>query len=387
MSIDELVALFDVIDIAPDDFPVRCSIAKARMPSRWPTAALPHTGRIGCGSSVSLRDAHRAAVGEAIEIASLAVWDEESLVPEQAHDNQHASHMISELLGFSSYQIAEREGLNTCLAELDNIPIASRLEEREWILARDAWTDENVFVPAASVYLDYRGDRPSMADTNGCAAAEDNETAKLRALLEAIERDATGRWWYAQRARSRVAPGDSYLFEKLQSRDFSPRLYDITSDIGVPVVAAAGTVSNKYVALGFGAGLSHETAAEKALSEMAMMALKLEGAVHTGWTDASLSIWMSEARPETPPLSSSNYAGTCPCSLNGLEEVLQKCRRAKIRLAFFDQSRSEFGLKVWRAISPDLCHWKPRFGKIRLLAKDSRDLSRSDTLNPVLLRV
>lgn len=44
-------------------------------------------------------------------------------------------------------------------------------------------------------------------------------------------------------------------------------------------------------------------------------------------------------------------------------------------------TRPQLGIPVIRALSTDLCHFKPRFGRERLLAEDSRDCGRP--LEPV----
>ena len=61
--------------------------------------------------------------------------------------------------------------------------------------------------------------------------------------------------------------------------------------------------------------------------------------------------------------------------------------RAGCRIAFVDLTRPAFGVPVIRAVAPDLCHYKPRFGHHRLLAPDLRDLApvRSTRPNPMPL--
>lgn len=395
MMIDQLLPLYDVIDIAPQGWPIHCAVAipNARALEHWPdypAAALPQAGRIGSGCGTDVRAARLAAVGEAVEIASLSFWGDEATT-RVAGDG--ATYRAEDLLGFSAEQLGDRDGWNRRLAGGDHVPAGHRLQTSEWVCALAASNADSVFVPADLVYLDFGNEVPSMADTNGCAAAADPETARLKALLEAIERDATGRWWYGQRQRP-VLPQDGLdsaaaLFDDLQAFGLAPCLIDITTDIGVPVVAARGTVKGRFLALGFSAGMTVEEAATKALTEMAQMALKIEGAAETGQADRALTAWMMEVRPESEPLVSGMASKTVEPRrpLTGLDKVLHLCAGCSVRIAFVDQTRPGFGLDVWRVLSPDLCHWKPRLGRSRLLAPDAGDIRRRAGTNPVLLRI
>lgn len=164
------------------------------------------------------------------------------------------------------------------------------------------------------------------------------------------------------------------------------RLIDLTTDLRVPVVAAAGETERGAVALGFSAAATYGKAAQSALEETAKMLLIL-------WADKvgqtlrpGLARWVQEVSFTTEALSlvtSGPYEPPEPPPSIG---TLLHDKR--IRLAFIDRTRPEFGVAVWRAVSPDLCHWKPRFGRPRLLAEDELNAGRVDAdLNPILLRI
>ena len=53
---------------------------------------------------------------------------------------------------------------------------------------------------------------------------------------------------------------------------------------------------------------------------------------------------------------------------------VEACRSAGIGLWFADLTRGAVGVPAVRAISPDLCHIKPRFARPRLLQADAGDL-------------
>ncbi|MCA6119086.1 YcaO-like family protein [Bradyrhizobium sp. WSM 1738] len=112
----------------------------------------------------------------------------------------------------------------------------------------------------------------------GSAAGPSRDAAALHGLLELIERDAASLWWRGgQLARSIPAQDPACivaeeLLEKLRHGVSSPRrtwLLDITTDIGVPCVAA---VSCRADGSGFACGLAArpalDTAARSAIVEM-----------------------------------------------------------------------------------------------------------------------
>ncbi len=71
-----------------------------------------------------------------------------------------------------------------------------------------------------------------------------------------------------------------------------------------------------------------------------------------------------------------------------MQRLLRRLGELQIRLAFVDHTRADVGLPVWRAVSRDLCHWKPRFGRKRLQAPDAAGAPHAaDAPNRVLLRL
>jgi len=117
----------------------------------------------------------------------------------------------------------------------------------------------------------------------GSAAGRSRETAALHGLLELIERDAAGLWWRGgQLGRSIPAQHEASgtaenLLRQLRHGAPAPRrtrLLDITTDIGVPCVAA---VSCKPDGSGFAVGLAArptlEAAVRSAIIEMCQLEL------------------------------------------------------------------------------------------------------------------
>ena len=110
----------------------------------------------------------------------------------------------------------------------------------------------------------------------GSAAGTSFEGAALHGLLELIERDAASLWWNGGSRGRAVAPeveaGVQALLRELRAGAPVPRrswLLDITTDIGVPVVAAMSCRTDGFgFAFGLAARLTLEAAARAATLEM-----------------------------------------------------------------------------------------------------------------------
>ena len=87
------------------------------------------------------------------------------------------------------------------------------------------------------------------------------EAAHLAALLELIERDATGIWWYGRCRRPGLDParlGEPALHAAIEARTQGGQtvhLLNLTHDLRVPVVAAILFRDEQLLGLGFGCKL------------------------------------------------------------------------------------------------------------------------------------
>jgi ribosomal protein S12 methylthiotransferase accessory factor len=111
----------------------------------------------------------------------------------------------------------------------------------------------------------------------GCGAGPDPLTATLHGLCELIERDAVALWLRGG-ARPRVVPPGpgATLLSQLRETVTSRRtwLLDITSDLGVPVVAALACNQDGFgLSRGFACRPTLDAAANSALLELAQMEL------------------------------------------------------------------------------------------------------------------
>jgi ribosomal protein S12 methylthiotransferase accessory factor len=402
MRVDELGRHFKVFDLSPPGWPVSVSAALALPEIRtaiptFPEAALAEYGRHASGRGADAASSRRGAVAEAVEIASLCEWGDERLIQGTAEDVPLSYLPLSACLGFSETQLANRDTENRRLSGLDFVPALPAQDiPLSWVFALDPVRRMHVLVPADAVLIGReRPDVVAFADTNGCAAGPTATAARLAALLELIERDATGRWWYGARRRKMLDPASlpdpaSRHVDWARATGRILRLFDITTDLAIPVVGAMLAQSDgRGVTLGFAARGRLVEAAQDAIAEAMQMHLLADaGNARTPGTRS----WFAEVTTSTPPLDPGGKLHPVsdvqvrPGEEDLFATCLLACSRFDIEVLFLDRTRKEFGVPVWQALAPALCHWKPRLGRPRLLAEDPNDLT-APVLNPVLLRV
>jgi ribosomal protein S12 methylthiotransferase accessory factor len=155
----------------------------------------------------------------------------------------------------------------------------------DWVPGICLADGEPVLVPA-DLCLRRPRDRRALGLTSplstGCAAGPTPEAARLRALLELVERDAVALWWIGGRRALPLAleaPALQGAIELIAAlRQGRPErtswLLDITTDLGIPSVAAVSVdADGSGLACGFAARLSLPEAARSALLEMCQMEL------------------------------------------------------------------------------------------------------------------
>lgn len=167
---------------------------------------------------------------------------------------------------------------------------ALRLLPREagitMVEATDLLSGATVPVPAQAVYLDCAAvlSEPLQqdADSTGCAVGPDRDKATETALWECVERDAVALWWHGNRRGAGVPlemidTHQPRLFWWLHQRARVTRLFDVTTDIGLPViVAVASDGDGRVVAVGSAARPEAADAALAAVTEMVQTEVGLE---------------------------------------------------------------------------------------------------------------
>lgn len=395
-SVDPLDQLAPYFDVAVAQFGpgiyLCAAVPNDRALSRWPDfprAAQPESGRIGTGCGIDETSCRRSGLGEAVELAASCFWGNEPLVLASAAELGAEAVEIDLLNGFTPGQLARRDAWNDQWRGYDWRPRpAARRTPRHWIEARDCATGRIGLLPAEFVLIGMReaGDEEAaaIADSNGCACGPTPDAARLSALLELIERDAVGRWWFGMRRRPNLPPEVfepwPELFRHLTTRRRHTRLFDLTTDLAVPVVAAVSfEPDGSVVALGSAARASLAAAALAAAAEMTAVETSLPPWREIA-ADTVAGMWLREASAAVPPLDETTpHAGGIGAEAIPVEALLAHCieaaERCGCRVFFVDLTRSCLGVPVFRAVSPELCHTKPRLGKLRLLAPDHRDLA------------
>jgi ribosomal protein S12 methylthiotransferase accessory factor YcaO len=251
--------------------------------------------------------------------------------------------------------------------------------ERNVFRLRDGFTEvlaQNLsggsarYFSAQRIYLDWAAvcGEPLVfdADSNGTASGSSWQDALDRATLECIERDAMAIWWYGRQQRphlpasclDRLAPRLSWWLSQRQKHF---QLIDITSDNGVPVVAAVSYDDNgRHVAIGTAAATETERAAISAVTEMVQM----EVSMMMGAPDEELQNWLAKASVfEMPQFKPSGIAARIAASTGDAQRQLMD---AGHQIFAVDLTRSGDLLSTARVIAPTLSalHRAPDFERI-----------------------
>ena len=197
--------------------------------------------------------------------------------------------------------------------------------------------------------------------------------AALRAILELCERDAAAMWWLGGCRPKRfplehpATRAGAELIERLRQGETARRtmLFDITTDIGVPVVAAVSVDRDgKGMACGLSSRLLASDAATAAVLEMCQMEMAAPVAeakrAEGGDTVLNEADRRHLRRAEFAaadcellhPRDMSPHAESVPAA--GLEGLAGHLRDRGIRLLMVDHTRQDIGVAVARAVSPDL---------------------------------
>jgi ribosomal protein S12 methylthiotransferase accessory factor len=276
-------------------------------------------------------------------------------------------------------------------------------------------------LPTAMLYYNAPqppGPRPFRADSNGSAAGSSLEDAVLQGFLELVERDAVALWWYNRTRRpgldlASFAAGDPWTEEFTAVHAGLHRevwALDLTSDLGIPVVAAFSRRTDKPaedITFGFGAHFDPRIALRRALTEVnqllpAVVEARPDG---TGYTcdDPEARRWWSTATvrdqpyltadPAAPPLRPGDRQHTPREDLLAdIEAVRELCLAHGLELLVLDQTRPDIGLPVVKVVVPGLRHFWARFAPGRLFdvpvgLGQRAEPVRYEELNPVPLFV
>ena len=355
-----------------------------------PRTVLPERGRIASGRGRSREECRLSCLGEAAELISCCEWVGQELISGGEREMAPLALPAMALNGFAPDQLAGRDAWNLEFGRFDWRPAAPRPDlPIKWCGIENGVDGSPGFAPADFLFIGRRepGDEMAVAvaDSNGCASGPDRDSAKLAAVLELIERDATGRWWYGRRRRPPLDPRWlaelSDLSAWLMQRKRNTWLFDISSDIGVPVAAAVSARKDGAdVALGFSCKPDWQQTIDSAITEMLQMEFSLALAIVGGQSPLHWDRWRRSVTMALPPLDAVELlAPFSPredaTERRSLHDLCAQVVRVGADVWFADMTRPMVGVPVFRALSTILCHYKPRFARSRLLAPDRLDVN------------
>lgn len=270
--------------------------------------------------------------------------------------------------------------LNNLIAQGERLLTAD--DEIAWVEGFDLLQEKTVWVPAeaaAIVPLKESGDRSRFwQSSDGLASGNVMLEAVVHGLCERVERDAIVLWQFrsdSQVLEACVDPagfgdeGVDELAEQIERSGFQLRLFDITSDVGVPVYFAvvARTPDGhekhwKHFDLSSGTGChpSAARAAVRAITEAAQSRVtSITGArddfdpnLYQTQLNADLTIYLqAEPAHVTGPVERKPHVPA-----DNLDFVLTQLRQVGVTSAIAVPLQAEEGFAVAKVILPELEH-------------------------------
>ena len=341
------------------------------------------------GAGFSVEAAVSSCLGEAVEYSSWVFreTDRDRLLREAELAGMQRINAAA-VLGFSAAQLAGRERLNRAWDGWDRIPPLEELDRpRFWNRVSSFDGMRTAACPSFLCHGRFgdvvHGDPTLNVDSNGCAAGATPDMATVKAMLELVERDATGIWWDRGCVRPRldVAFADENLRAALvRHREETGRyiwFLDISTFRAAAVVAAVSSeASGAGMALGFGAGFDWPGAMRSAFLELVQSEIAIEASMVRSerkdrqclpedrrtarWRRfANLSNLRFASGSEPQAARATDGDMSAQRLLDEIEQVHGK------EIWFADLTCPQFGTPVVKAVCEGLAHYKLRRGSSR----------------------
>jgi putative methanogenesis marker protein 1 len=260
-------------------------------------------------------------------------------------------------------------------------------DDIHWTWGYDLVTNASILIPACSVYHPFHLDDPPLLNThtNGIAAGNALEEAVSHALAEVIERDAWSINQFTGEAYDSLFIEDHQehgfiidIIEKFVRAEIEIVAKDITSDIGVPVIAAFSKdlVYKKMDPIdGFGAHLDPKVAMVRSLLELATTrGLFIQKCGIEPFRPTYLDGTSVEEYEHDHRFCSYNQKGLAELASQYSDDILQDIRimmnkladRGYDKIIAVDLTRQDIGIPTARMIVPGMevyCFDKTRIGK------------------------
>ncbi|MDH3039216.1 TOMM precursor leader peptide-binding protein [Streptomyces sp. TRM75561] len=344
------------------------------------------------GKGMSDVQARASALGEAVE-RYCGVWQgDEACLTASTRALGDDAVRLDTLQHFSDRQFRQREEWRRQGTGFSWVP--DPLDDTQEVSWTPVWslTGNRVkYVPSA--YLYYRfptrpGPVHALAHSSGNAAGASLEDAVLQGFLELVERDSIALWWYNRVRRPAVRLDDAnhpYLMrwqDTYTAQDREVWILDLTSDLGIPVVAAVSrriTGGSEDILFGFGAHFDPALAVSRALTEMNQFLAQLiefRSGPHQDQEGPDTLWWRTATVENQPYLTPDGWSPLLtgphrrPAGTQDLAADLQRARRIVeergMDMLVLDQTRPDIALPVVKVMVPGLRSFWPQFAPGRL---------------------
>jgi ribosomal protein S12 methylthiotransferase accessory factor len=257
--------------------------------------------------------------------------------------------------------------------------------EIHWTWGTDLSKGEEILVPACAVFHPFHEDKALIINThtNGIAAGNTIEEAVIHGLAEVVERDAWSIAQYTQYFHDAIFIEDDRendfiigIFKKFEDAGIEIVAKDLTTDVGIPVVAAFSR-DLEYQTMetidGLGAHLDPKVATVRALLEIATTrALFIQKYGLEGMCDTA-PLYLRDGEDENFRFYAYNQKGIKELEVgysadiyDDIQSMLAKLRaRGLARVIAVDLTRSDVDIPTVRMIVPGMetyCFDKTRVG-------------------------
>jgi YcaO-like protein with predicted kinase domain len=266
-----------------------------------------------------------------------------------------------------------------------------------WIAGADLYSGAPRWLPLDIVDMD--GERSELSgvckNTNGLASGNSVEEAMFHALCELVERDATTLWEFLPAdpaLATAVDPADfanpiiDGLVAQIVASGMTLRLFDQTSDLGIPVVMAVlgpqnqgGFVGELEVTAGYGAHPVAARAAIRAITEAAQSRVTSIAAsrddIHSAAFNraaTAANLRLLDATPVVPVPTGLPLGTPLPALVSAMTEALSAAKITATTIVLSDPAKPYAVVKILSADLEDRAanlNWRPGWRSFDAVAR------------------
>lgn len=314
------------------------------------------------------------------------------------------------LLNFSDYQYNHRESINSKQCGFNRVPKQYNGSKIGWTATHSLLEDRIIYVPSSYCYLYYPFENDvemCPGNSNGCASGNTLEEAIFYGMLELVERDAVGIWWYNRLKRPCVDLDqfNNILFNrtrdtfKAAGREFY--VLDLTTDLEIPCYAAVSwKLDGSQIFFGTGAHLNPALSIARAISELNQTMIRADTPTNINLfsipeIERSLVKWSITEKLEDHPyfipseLSTKSYLyKESENFLIDIQTLLSIFQRHQMQVLVQDLSNPDIPFHTARVIIPGLRHFWARLAPGRLYETPVKlgwikDPLKESSMNPI----